>query len=193
MVIDTYGHHSCSAWGAGQHLPWKSFIRVPRFLTRAAVAHPMMKTVAASSWPPLVDPAGPGPVIATRNDQIISCHHRLVVRDGETYGYRLADSEIARFAVISISTILQMPPSSILVRWMRLVICMVVLARNTNLRYPVWMSMSVRSLMQSNVVRSIIRMRIGWCALRLIMDILTKVGTAVPIRCYDVPSSVHCD
>lgn len=31
MVIDTYGHHSCSAWGAGQHLPWKSFIRVPRF------------------------------------------------------------------------------------------------------------------------------------------------------------------
>ena len=76
---------------------------------------------------------------------------------------------------------------------MRLVICMVVLARNTNLRYPVWMSMSVRSLMQSNVVRSIIRMRIGWCALRLIMDILTKVGTAVPIRCYDVPSSVHCD
>ncbi|WP_256755152.1 alkaline phosphatase family protein [Bifidobacterium longum] len=75
----------------------------PDFLTRAAVAHPMMKTVAASSWPPLVDPAGPGPVIATRNDQIISCHHRLVVRDGETYGYRLADSEIARFAVISIS------------------------------------------------------------------------------------------
>ena len=63
----------------------------------------MMKTVAASSWPPLVDPAGPGPVIATRNDQIISCHHRLVVRDGETYGYRLADCEIARFAVISIS------------------------------------------------------------------------------------------
>ncbi|BAJ68257.1 conserved hypothetical protein [Bifidobacterium longum subsp. infantis ATCC 15697 = JCM 1222 = DSM 20088] len=49
-----------------------------------------------------MDPAGPGPVIATRNDQIISCHHRLVVRDGETYGYRLADSEIARFAVISI-------------------------------------------------------------------------------------------
>ena len=43
----------------------------PDFLTRAAVAHPMMKTVAASSWPPLVDPAGPGPVIATRNDQII--------------------------------------------------------------------------------------------------------------------------
>lgn len=34
--------------------------------------------------------------------ETISCHHRLVVRDGETYGYRLADSEIARFAVISI-------------------------------------------------------------------------------------------
>ena len=73
----------------------------PDFLSRVAIAHPTMRTAAASSWPPLVDPAGPGPVIATRNDQIISCHHRLVVRDGETYGYRLADSDIARFAVVS--------------------------------------------------------------------------------------------
>lgn len=73
----------------------------PDFLSRVAIAHPRMHTMAASSWLPLVDPAGPGPVIATRNEQIIFCHHRLMVRDGETYGYRLADSEIARFAVVS--------------------------------------------------------------------------------------------
>jgi len=59
-------------------------------------------TFAASGWPPLVDPAGPGPVIATRLDDQRAGRHRIVVRDGETYGYRWADGEIAAWALLAL-------------------------------------------------------------------------------------------
>ena len=65
------------------------------FLSRAVFADPRRSTFAASGWPPIVDPAGPGPIIATRLDQQRLGRHRIVVRDGETYGYRSADGEIA--------------------------------------------------------------------------------------------------
>ncbi|PYY55880.1 MULTISPECIES: alkaline phosphatase family protein [unclassified Curtobacterium] len=59
-------------------------------------------TFAASGWPPLVDPAGPGPVIATRSDDQRAGRHRIVVRDGETYGYRYADGDITAFALLAL-------------------------------------------------------------------------------------------
>ncbi|GAA4663537.1 alkaline phosphatase family protein [Frondihabitans cladoniiphilus] len=71
-------------------------------LSRAFFADPTRGTFAAVSWPPLADPAGPGPVIATRSDQQRSGMHRLVIRDGETYGYRAGDGEIAAFSRLAL-------------------------------------------------------------------------------------------
>jgi predicted AlkP superfamily pyrophosphatase or phosphodiesterase len=64
------------------------------FLSRAYFANQTATTFAATSWPPIADPAGPGPIIAARTDQQRSGLHRLVIRDGETYGYRWGDGEI---------------------------------------------------------------------------------------------------
>ena len=71
----------------------------PDLLSQAWSADPSRTTFAAAAWPPLVDPAGVGPVIHTRDDQRRAERHRVVVRDGETYGYRTADAEIADVAV----------------------------------------------------------------------------------------------
>lgn len=71
-------------------------------LSRAFFADPSTTTFAAVSWPPLADPAGPGPVISTRPDQQRSGQHRLVIRDGETYGYRYGDGEITAFARLAL-------------------------------------------------------------------------------------------
>ncbi|GAA4267274.1 alkaline phosphatase family protein [Frondihabitans peucedani] len=76
--------------------------RTVDLLTRAARADPARSTFAASSWPPLLDPRGPGPVVATRHDDQRVGRHRLVVRDGETYGYREADGDVAAFARLAI-------------------------------------------------------------------------------------------
>lgn len=67
-------------------------------LSRAYFADQGITSYAASGWPPLTDPAGPGPVIAWREDQQRAGRHRVVVRDGETYGYRRADAEVAAFS-----------------------------------------------------------------------------------------------
>jgi predicted AlkP superfamily pyrophosphatase or phosphodiesterase len=72
---------------------------IPDLLSRAAFADPSRTTFAAAAWPPLVDPAGVGPIIHTRDEQRRAERHRVIVRDGETYGYRTADAEIADFAV----------------------------------------------------------------------------------------------
>ncbi|MGT2425741.1 alkaline phosphatase family protein [Amnibacterium kyonggiense] len=72
---------------------------IPDLLSRAFFADPARTTFAAAAWPPLVDPAGVGPVIHTRDEQRRAERHRVVVRDGETYGYRTTDAEIADFAV----------------------------------------------------------------------------------------------
>ncbi|WP_375387609.1 alkaline phosphatase family protein [uncultured Amnibacterium sp.] len=71
----------------------------PDLLSRAFFADPTRTTFAAAAWPPLVDPAGVGPIVHTRDEQRRAQQHRVVVRDGETYGYRTTDAEIADFAV----------------------------------------------------------------------------------------------
>ncbi len=42
-----------------------------------------------------MDPAGLGPVIHERQEQQRGYKHRVIVRDGETYGYEKIDAEIA--------------------------------------------------------------------------------------------------
>ncbi len=71
---------------------------IPDLLSRAFFADATRTTFAAAAWPPLVDPAGVGPVIHTRDEQRRAERHRVIARDGETYGYRTTDAEIADFA-----------------------------------------------------------------------------------------------
>jgi predicted AlkP superfamily pyrophosphatase or phosphodiesterase len=74
----------------------------PDLLTQAAAYLPELSTYAAAGWPPLIDPAGVGPVIATRLEDQRLGKHKIFVRDGETYGYELIDAEVANDAKISI-------------------------------------------------------------------------------------------
>lgn len=67
-------------------------------LARAAVDRPTATTFAAADWPPLVDPAGPGPIIAPNPDRERTGLHTVVLRDGETHGYGPMDAEIAAAA-----------------------------------------------------------------------------------------------
>jgi predicted AlkP superfamily pyrophosphatase or phosphodiesterase len=71
-------------------------------LSRAYFADQTRSTFAATSWPPIADPAGPGPIIAARTDQQRAGRHRLVIRDGEVYGYRWADGEITAASRLAI-------------------------------------------------------------------------------------------
>ena len=63
-------------------------------LSRAYFADQSVTSYVASGWPPLADPAGPGPVVSPRLDQQNAGMHKGVVRDGEMYGYRRADTEV---------------------------------------------------------------------------------------------------
>lgn len=74
----------------------------PDLLSLAFFADPTRTTFAAAAWPPLIDPAGVGPIIHPRDDQRRAERHRLIVRDGETYGYRTTDAEITDFAVAAL-------------------------------------------------------------------------------------------
>lgn len=71
----------------------------PDLLSHAFYQDQSTTTFAAAGWPPLVDPAGIGPVIHERREQQRAGRHRVIVRDGETYGYQTVDAEIAEFAV----------------------------------------------------------------------------------------------
>ncbi len=82
---------------AGHHL-----LRRPDLLSLAFYQDQSTTTFAAAGWPPLVDPAGVGPVIHERREQQRSGQHRVIVRDGETYGYQRTDAEIADFAVYAL-------------------------------------------------------------------------------------------
>lgn len=75
---------------------------IPDLLAQASDADPRRTTFAGAGWPPLVDPAGVGPVIRTREAERRAELHRIVVRDGETSGYRSADGEVARVAVAAV-------------------------------------------------------------------------------------------
>lgn len=67
----------------------------PDLLSRAFYQDQSTRTFAAAGWSPIVDPTGLGPIIHERREQQLAYQHRVIVRDGETYGYRRIDSEIA--------------------------------------------------------------------------------------------------
>lgn len=73
----------------------------PDLLSRAFYQDQSTTTFAAAGWPPLVDPAGVGPVIHERREQARASQHRVISRDGETYGYEKVDAEIANIAVFA--------------------------------------------------------------------------------------------
>jgi predicted AlkP superfamily pyrophosphatase or phosphodiesterase len=73
--------------------------KAPDLLSRAKALNPSLTTYAAAGWPPLIDPADVGPVIAPRVEDQRLGSHRIFVRDGETNGYEIVDPEVAENAV----------------------------------------------------------------------------------------------
>lgn len=71
--------------------------RNPDLLSRTYYADHDATTLAAAGWPPLVDPVL-DPVISFRADQQRHGQHHVVIRNGENYGYRRADAEVATVA-----------------------------------------------------------------------------------------------
>lgn len=74
----------------------------PDLLSRAYYQDQSTTTFAAAGWPALVDPGGHGPVIQERREQQKAFRHRVIVRDGETYGYTLVDAQIHAAAIYAI-------------------------------------------------------------------------------------------
>ena len=73
----------------------------PDLLSRAFYQDQSTTTFAAAGWPPLVDPSGVGPVIHERREQARASQHRVISRDGETYGYEKVDAEIANISIFA--------------------------------------------------------------------------------------------
>jgi len=80
-----------------------NLLRRPDLLSRAFYQDQSTTTFAAAGWPPIVDPTGPGPIIHQRREQQLAFQHRVIVRDGETHGYRTVDAEIADIGIYAIS------------------------------------------------------------------------------------------
>lgn len=95
----THAEHGVLANSFCGHRLWSH----PDLLSRAFYLDQSLVTFAAADWPPLVDPAGIGPVIQARVEQQRAEQHRVIVRDGETYGYRTMDAEIASEARAALS------------------------------------------------------------------------------------------
>jgi predicted AlkP superfamily pyrophosphatase or phosphodiesterase len=74
----------------------------PDLLSLAYYQDQSTTTFAAAGWPPLVDPSGHGPVIQERREQQKAYRHRVIIRDGERYGYTVIDSEIHSAAMYAI-------------------------------------------------------------------------------------------
>jgi predicted AlkP superfamily pyrophosphatase or phosphodiesterase len=74
----------------------------PDLLSLAFYQDRSTTTFAAAGWPPLVDPTGIGPVIHERREQQRANQHRVISRDGETYGYQRIDAEIADTAIYAV-------------------------------------------------------------------------------------------
>ena len=74
----------------------------PDLLSRAFYQDQSTSTFAAAGWPPIVDPTGLGPIIHERREQQLAYRHRVIVRDGETHGYRTVDAEIGPAALYAI-------------------------------------------------------------------------------------------
>lgn len=80
-----------------------NLLKRPDLLSRAFYQDQSATTFAAAGWPPLVDPSGVGPVIHERREQQRANQHRIIARDGETYGYQRVDAEIAEVAVYAVT------------------------------------------------------------------------------------------
>ncbi|GGG69696.1 alkaline phosphatase family protein [Corynebacterium pelargi] len=74
----------------------------PDLLAQAFYRDQSTRTFAAAGWPVLVDPAGLGPIIHPRLEQQYAGVHKLVIRNGETYGYQLVDAEVVDFSLAAI-------------------------------------------------------------------------------------------
>ena len=98
LTGSTHGQHGVKDNSFTGH---KLLLR-PDLLSLAYYQDQSTTTFAAAGWPPLVDPAGHGPVIHERREQQKAYRHRVIVRDGETYGYTLADAEIQTAAMYAI-------------------------------------------------------------------------------------------
>ena len=98
LTGSTHAEHAVrDNWFSGHHL----LIR-PDLLSRAFYQDQSTTTFAAAGWPPLVDPSGVGPVIHERREQARAGQHRVISRDGETYGYQKVDAEIATAALFAL-------------------------------------------------------------------------------------------
>ncbi len=75
----------------------------PDLLSQAYYAY-RSSTFAAAGWPALVDPGDVGPVIFERKEQQRAGVHRVIVRDGETYGYQTVDAELVDFTVAALAS-----------------------------------------------------------------------------------------
>lgn len=97
LTGSTHAEHAVrDNWFSGHNL-----LSRPDLLSRAFYQDQSTTTFAAAGWPPLVDPLGVGPVIHERREQARAGQHRVISRDGETYGYQQVDSEIANIAVLA--------------------------------------------------------------------------------------------
>lgn len=94
----TIEHHGVTDNSFNGH----KLLRSPDLLSRAFYQDQSTTTFAAAGWPPLVDPAGHGPIIHERREQAKALRHRVLVRDGETYGYTVADAEIAAASLYAV-------------------------------------------------------------------------------------------
>ena len=85
------------------HFVGHRLLHCPDFLSQAYFADQSTTTMVAAGWPPLADPADAGPVVWERREQQRAGLHRVIARDGETYGYQLVDAHIADHAVAGIA------------------------------------------------------------------------------------------
>ncbi|WJY88837.1 alkaline phosphatase family protein [Corynebacterium confusum] len=74
----------------------------PDVLSQCFYQDQSTRTYAAAGWPVLTDPNGLGPIIHPRVEQQKAGLHRIVSRDGETYGYRTIDAELTDFTLAAL-------------------------------------------------------------------------------------------
>lgn len=72
--------------------------QTPDILTRLHAADRSARTFAAASWAPIVDAAGPGPIIAERAADQATGKHRVMVATDLTRGYISADEQVCDLA-----------------------------------------------------------------------------------------------
>lgn len=74
----------------------------PDFLAQAFYRDQSTRTFAATGWPVLNDLASMAPIIHPRLEQQYAGLHKLVIRNGEIYGYQLVDAEVIDFTVAAV-------------------------------------------------------------------------------------------